>query len=73
MEALDYRQATRSSSRMDNIVGGRLKILVGLAGLEGVRGKAAHPPAVDLQLSDRLRHDFSTILRIETVFESLES
>lgn len=37
-------------------------LLVGLAGLEGMRAGHARPPVVDLQLSDGLWHGFSTVL-----------
>ena len=40
----------------------RLKSLGGLAGLEGMRVGHAYPPVGDLQLSDSLRHGFSTVL-----------
>lgn len=55
------RQQFEQSNR-EYIVESRLKFLVGLAGLEGVRVGHACPPAGDLQLSDSLRHGFSTIL-----------
>lgn len=37
-----------------------IEILVGLAEAEGCADGATHPPAGELQLSDRLRHDSST-------------
>ena len=49
------------------IVKSRLKFLVGLARLEGMRAGHACPPVGDLQLSDSLRHGFSTILLFEWI------